>query len=53
MVEHYSPAQAADALGISDGAARTRIYRARSRMATALGSLAIADFDNTTKEESR
>jgi len=53
MLEHYSPAQAAAALGISDGAARTRIYRARTRMATALGSLAIADFDNTTKEESR
>ena len=53
VLEHYSPAQAAAALGISDGAARTRLHRARSRMATVLGSLAIADFDNTTKEESR
>lgn len=53
MFEHYSPAQAAAALGISDGAARTRLHRARTRMATALGALAIADFDNTTKEDSR
>ena len=53
MFEHYSPAQAAAALGISDGAARTRLHRTRTRMATALGALAIADFDNTTKEESR
>ena len=53
MFEHYSPAQAAAALGISDGAARTRLHRARARMATALETLAAADYDDTMKEKSR
>ena len=53
MFEHYSPAQAAAALGISDGAARTRLHRARTRMATAFEALATADCDDTTKEKSR
>ena len=53
MFEHYAPAQAAAALGISDGAARTRLHRARTRMATALEALATADCDDTTKEKSR
>jgi RNA polymerase sigma-70 factor (ECF subfamily) len=53
MFEHYAPAQAADALGISDGAARTRLHRARKRMATALETLAAADYDDTMKEKSR
>ena len=50
MLEHYSPADAALALGISDGAARTRLHRARSRLA---GALDIADNENVTREESR
>jgi RNA polymerase sigma factor (sigma-70 family) len=37
--EGYSSAQVATALGISDGAARTRLHRARSRMGKALGVL--------------
>lgn len=53
MFEHYSPAQAAAALGISDGAARTRLHRARSRMATALGRSLVGDCETTTKEEPR
>jgi RNA polymerase sigma-70 factor (ECF subfamily) len=53
MFEHFSPAQAAAALGISDGAARTRLHRARTRMATALGASLAGDRDNTTKEETR
>ena len=53
MFEHYSAAQAAAALGISDGAARTRLHRARTRMATALETLAAADYDDTMKEKSR
>jgi RNA polymerase sigma factor (sigma-70 family) len=53
MFEHYSPAQAAAALGISDGAARTRLHRARTRMATALKTLVAADYDDTLKEKSR
>lgn len=35
--EDYTPAQAAAALGISAGTARTRLHRARSRLADALG----------------
>jgi RNA polymerase sigma factor (sigma-70 family) len=36
--EHCSPAEAAEALGISAGAARTRLHRARARMASTLGA---------------
>lgn len=50
--EHYSSAQAALALGISEGAARTRLHRARTHLATALDVLTTAD-DDTTKEKSR
>ena len=50
MLEHYSPADAALALGISDGAARTRLRRARSRMA---GALDIADNEDMTREDGR
>lgn len=53
MFEHYSPAEAAVALGISDGAARTRLHRARTRMATALGTSLAGDCENTKKEEPR
>lgn len=50
VIERYSPAQAAAALGISDGAARTRLHRARARLATSLESLDSADVDVTTRE---
>ena len=50
MLEHYSPAEAALALGISNGAARTRLHRARTRMA---GALEAAEQENATREESR
>ncbi len=52
MFEHYSPAEAAVALGISDGAARTRLHRARTRMATALRASPAGDCYNT-KEGNR
>ena len=50
MLEHYSPAEAGLALGISNGAARTRLHRARTRMA---GALEVAEQENVTGEESR
>lgn len=50
--EGYSAPQIATALGISDGAARTRLHRARSRMAEALGDLG-AEAGTNTKEWSR
>jgi RNA polymerase sigma factor (sigma-70 family) len=53
MFEHYSPSQAAAALGISDGAARTRLHRARTRTAALLGPVLAGDGDSTTKEETR
>jgi RNA polymerase sigma-70 factor (ECF subfamily) len=53
MFEHYSPAQAAVALGITDGAARTRLHRARTRMAAALGTLEDDENVNVTKETNR
>jgi RNA polymerase sigma factor (sigma-70 family) len=52
LYEGYSTAQVATALGISDGAARTRLHRARSRMAEALGILEGAT-GVITKESSR
>ena len=48
--EHYSPAQAATALGISEGAARTRLHRARARMASALDASQPGEQDDVTKE---
>ena len=51
MFEHFSPAQVATALGISDAAARTRLHRARLRMSSVLDSLSIKDFESATKEE--
>jgi RNA polymerase sigma-70 factor (ECF subfamily) len=53
MFEHYSPAQAAAALDITDGAARTRLHRARTRMAAALGTLEDDENINATKETSQ
>jgi RNA polymerase sigma factor (sigma-70 family) len=50
MYEEFSPSQAAAALGISDGAARTRLHRARSRMAAVLGPKLSHDWDATKKE---
>ena len=49
--EHYSNAQAAAALGISEGAARTRLHRARARLAGAIGTSGAADDGILTKEE--
>jgi RNA polymerase sigma-70 factor (ECF subfamily) len=51
--EHYSPSQAAAALGIADGAARTRLHRARTRMAAALGNWEDDENINVTKETNR
>lgn len=42
-LEGYSTAEAAKALGLSPGAARTRISRARERLRTQLGRTPIAD----------
>jgi RNA polymerase sigma-70 factor (ECF subfamily) len=53
MFEHYSPAQAAAALGISDGAARTRLHRARARIAAALVALEGDVTISKTEETSR
>lgn len=52
MFEQYSPSQAAAALGITDGAARTRLHRARSRMAAALEALEDNVNINATRETS-
>jgi RNA polymerase sigma-70 factor (ECF subfamily) len=51
--EHFSPAQAAVALGITEGAARTRLHRARTRMAAALGNLENDANINAIKEVNR
>jgi RNA polymerase sigma-70 factor (ECF subfamily) len=51
--EHYSPAQAAVALGITDGAARTRLHRARARLASALGTLEDDENNHVTRETNR
>lgn len=53
MFEHYSPAQVAAALGITDGAARTRLSRARSRMAEVLVASENDENAAATKEKSR
>ena len=37
MFEGFTPAEAAEALGISAGTARTRLHRARAQMANELG----------------
>jgi len=48
--EQYSPAQAATVLGISEGAARTRLHRARARMAAALEAAPAGERNDVTKE---
>jgi RNA polymerase sigma-70 factor (ECF subfamily) len=51
--EHYSNAEVAAVFGISEGAARTRLHRARARMAAVVGPVTGADEGITTKEESQ
>jgi RNA polymerase sigma-70 factor (ECF subfamily) len=51
--EHYSPAEVATALGISNGAARTRLHRARTRMAEELGASLAGGCSNSRKEDAR
>ncbi|MDE3007472.1 MAG: sigma-70 family RNA polymerase sigma factor [Acidobacteriota bacterium] len=53
MFEHYSTAQIAAALGITDGAARTRLSRARGRMADLLVASEHDENAAATKEKSR
>lgn len=48
--EGFSPSEVATALGISDGAARTRLHRARARVASVLAS-SVADILTTGPEE--
>jgi RNA polymerase sigma-70 factor (ECF subfamily) len=48
--EDFSPGQAGVALGITEGAARTRLHRARTRMAAALGNLEDNANINAIKE---
>ena len=52
LYEGYSPTEVACALGISDGAARTRLHRARSRMAEAIATNEDAP-EMSTKESRR
>jgi len=49
--EGFSPAQAAVALGISDGAARARLHRARAKVASALGTSPGAGRTAVVKEQ--
>jgi RNA polymerase sigma factor (sigma-70 family) len=49
--EGYSPAQAAVVLGISDGAARVRLHRARAKVAVALGASPGAARTSVVKEQ--
>jgi RNA polymerase sigma factor (sigma-70 family) len=51
--EHYSLAEVGAALGISDGASRTRLHRARTRLGVALESLEQVDGDFMTKGKNR
>ncbi len=49
-LEDYSVSEAADALGISAGAARTRLHRVRARIRLSLGHESLLDY---LSEESR
>jgi RNA polymerase sigma-70 factor (ECF subfamily) len=51
--EHCSNTEVATVLGISEGAARTRLHRARARMAAVVGPIAGADGAITKMEESQ
>ena len=48
--EGFSPSQAAAVLGISDGAARARLHRARARVAAAIDGPPSAETTVATKE---
>lgn len=51
--EGFSPSEAASALGISEGAARTRLHRARVRVASVLASSATETLTTGTEEGAR
>lgn len=51
--EGLSPSEAASALGISDGAARARLHRARARVASVLAGRASEILTNGTEEGAR
>ncbi|MGH8989264.1 MAG: RNA polymerase sigma factor [Acidimicrobiales bacterium] len=51
--EGLSPAEAAAALGIAEGAARTRLHRARARVASALGGSGEDILATRKEKESR
>ena len=51
--EGWSPTEAAQALGISAGAARTRLHRARARMAAALGTSEDNESNEMAKGDNR
>jgi RNA polymerase sigma factor (sigma-70 family) len=51
--EGFSPAEAAAALGISDGAARARLHRARARAASGLGVATVGSPLARVKEEGK
>ncbi len=51
--EGFSPSEAASALGISDGAARTRLHRARARIASVLASSTTEFLSAGTEEGAR
>ncbi len=53
VFEHLSHSQASLALGISDGAVRTRLHRARTRIATVLSESEDESNINTSKEANR
>ena len=51
--EDFSPTQAAQVLGISATAARTRLHRARARMAAVLTEMGVQEEDFSSRETSR
>ena len=51
--EGFSPAEAGAALGISDGAARTRLHRARARAAAAHSVATVGNPPTRVKEEGK
>ncbi len=53
VFENYSPTEAAAVLGISDGAARTRLHRARVRLTSLLGASPSGNLKALAKEEFR
>jgi RNA polymerase sigma-70 factor (ECF subfamily) len=51
--EGFSPAEAGAALGISDGAARARLHRARARAVSALSVATVGNPPTRVKEEGK